>query len=110
MRILADENVDTENVRALVDSGHDVVRVVDEPQLGESAADPAVLERAKQQDRVLLTEDTSDFGDPPVEEHAGVVLVTDGTVSGSEVRRGIRRIERQYPDPSGAVAHLNDWI
>lgn len=110
MRILADENVDTENIRALLDSGHDVVRVVDDPELGESASDPAVLERATQQDRVLLTEDNSDFGDPQIEEHTGIVLLTDGTVSGSGVRRGIRRIERQYPDLSGTVAHLNDWI
>lgn len=109
MRILADENVDTEAVRALVDSGHDVVRVVDDPELGESASDPAVLERATQADRVLLTEDTTDFGDPPVEEHAGIVLLTDGTVSGSDVRRGIRRLERQYPDFHGAVAHLSEW-
>jgi predicted nuclease of predicted toxin-antitoxin system len=110
MRILADENVHTENIRALLDSGHDVVRVVDDPELGESAPDPAVLERATQRDRVLLTQDNSDFGDPPIEEHAGIVLLTDETVSGSGVRRGIRRIERQYPDLRGAVAHLKDWI
>jgi len=110
MRILADENVDTAHVRALADSGHDVVRVVDEPNLGESALDSAVIAEATRQDRVLLTEDSSDFADPPAEGHAGIVLITDGTISGGRVRQGIGRIERHYPDLSGSVAHLCDWI
>lgn len=110
MRILADENVDTSNVRALVDSGHDVRRVVDEPNLGESAQDADVIAVATRQHRILLTEDTSDFEDPPADEHAGIVLITDATVSGRELRRGIRRIERRYPTLDGAVAHLSDWL
>lgn len=110
MRILADENVDTAIVSALAESGHDVTRVVDDPNLGESALDADVLAEATRQGRVLLTGDTSDFGDPPAEDHAGIVLLTDGTVSGSDVRRGIRRIERQYPELAGAVAHLTDWL
>lgn len=110
MRILADENVDTATVRALADSGHDVRRVVDEPELGESAPDDEVLATATRRDRVLLTEDTSDFDDPPIEAHAGIVLVTDGTLSGREVRRGIRCIERHYPDLDGRVAYLTEWL
>lgn len=109
MRILADENVDTTSVRALADSDHDVRRVVDEPDLGESASDSEVIAVATAHDRVLLTEDTSDFGDPPVERHAGIVLISDGAVSGREVCRGIRRIERHYPELDGTVAYLNEW-
>ena len=54
----------TEWVQALRDDGHDVVRVVDIEELGVSATDPNVLTAAAQRDRVLLTADESDFGDP----------------------------------------------
>lgn len=63
--------------------------VVDGPNLGESALDADVLAEATRQGRVLLT---------------------DETIAGSEVRRGVRRIERQYPELAGAVAHLTDWL
>lgn len=43
MKILGDENAEAEWVRSLRDDGHDVVRVVDVDELGESADDPSVL-------------------------------------------------------------------
>lgn len=52
MRILADENVDTEWIRALRGDGHDVARVVDVNELGVSSADPDVLAVASQRNRV----------------------------------------------------------
>lgn len=110
MRLLADENVDTEWVRSLANDGHDVVRVFDDSTLGEGASDEAVLRRARAADRVLLTADRSDFGTPGIEDHAGIVLVTDPTTTGGEIRRGIRRIGRQFPDLTGSVAYLGDWL
>lgn len=110
MELLADENADTTWVRALRDDGHDVVRVVGDSELGESAPDSAVLARASARDRVLLTADRSDFGDPPTDDHAGIVLVTASTRSGAEVRRGLRRIEGRYPSLEGCVAYVGDWL
>lgn len=110
MRILADENGETEWIQALRDDGHDVRRVVDVDELGVSATDPEVLAVARQTNRILLTADQSDFTDPPSDEHAGIIIVADVTRTGGELRRAVRRIERSYPDLSGSVAYAGDWI
>ena len=58
MRFLADESCDFAVVRALRAAGHDVAAVV---EISPSAKDPAVLNLARSETRVLLTED-KDFG------------------------------------------------
>lgn len=59
MRWLVDECVDAELVRQLSRRGHDVVYVAAD---GSGSTDPQVLRRAREEDRILLTED-KDFGD-----------------------------------------------
>jgi predicted nuclease of predicted toxin-antitoxin system len=59
MRWPVDECVDAELVKQLRYGGHDVVYVAAD---GSGATDPQVLQRAREEDRVLLTED-KDFGD-----------------------------------------------
>ncbi len=59
MRWLVDECADAELVRQVRYAGHDVVYVAAD---GSGATDPQVPKRARQEDRVLLTED-KDFGD-----------------------------------------------
>lgn len=59
MRWLVDECVDAELVKQLRHRGHDVVYVAAD---GSGSTDPQVLLRAREEDRVLLTED-KDFGD-----------------------------------------------
>lgn len=110
MELLADENAETEWIHALRDDGHDVVRVVDVAELGVSADDPDVLALAIREGRILLTADQSDFDDPPMDDHAGIVIVADVTRSGGEIRRAVRRIERTLPDLSGQVAYVSDWL
>lgn len=110
MRLLADENTDAEWLRALSDDGHDVVRVAEFDGLRVGAPDIDVLESAGSADRVVLTADQSDFADPPIDSHEGVVIIADVTRSGGEVRRGIRRIERSEYDLSGRVIFLSDWL
>lgn len=110
MDLLADENVETEWIQALRDDGHDVVRVVDVDELGVSATDPDVLSVAIRQERVLLTADQSDFSDPPIENHRGIIIVADVTRTGGEVRRAVRRIEHSFADFSGNVAYVGDWL
>lgn len=110
MDVLADENVESEWIHALRDDGHEVRRVVDVDDLGVSAIDPDVLGFAARSERVLLTADQSDFDRPPFDDHAGVVIVADVTRSGGEIRRAVRRIERSYPDLSGKVAYVSDWL
>lgn len=83
MRLLADENTDTEWLRALSDDGHDVVRVAEFEGLRIGAPDVDVLESAASAGRVVLTADQSDFADPPIADHEGVVIVADVTRAGS---------------------------
>ena len=110
MRILADENTDAEWLRALSDDGDDVVRIVEFEELEAGAPDASVLERATRTGRVLLTADQSDFSDPPITDHGGVVIVGDVTRSGGEVRRGVHRLEDAGFDLSGQVVFLSDWL
>ena len=82
MRLLADENIDAERIRALADDGHDIVRAVDAAPLEIGDLDPAVLAAATALNRVLLTADRSDFADPPRDDHAGIIIVASITRSG----------------------------
>ena len=110
MDVLADENVTSEWVQALVDDGYDVLRVADLGELGAGAPDARVLTAATNRDRVLLTADQADFSDPPTDEHAGVLVVTDITRTGGEVWRAVGRIDETVPDLSGEVVYLSDWL
>lgn len=58
MRFVADESCDFRMVRALRDVGHDVIAITEQMP---GATDPAVIEFAINESRVLLTED-KDFG------------------------------------------------
>lgn len=69
-----------------------------------------MLAAAAATERVLLTADQSDFGDPPVDEHAGIVIVADVTRTGGEIQRAVARLERAYPDLTGSVAYCSDWL
>lgn len=110
MDLLADENVETEWVQALRDDGHDVVRVVDVEHLGVSASDQSVLKTATEDNRVLLTADQSDFTDPPIDDHFGIIIIADVTRTGGQIRGAVHRIERSVSDFSGHIAYVSDWL
>lgn len=108
MDVLADENVEAEWIGALRDDGHDVRRAIEVVDPG--TPDDHLLAEATERERVLLTADRSDFGEPPIEDHAGVVIVASGTRSGGELRRAIRRIDRHDLDLAGRVVYVGDWL
>ncbi len=58
MRFLADESCDAKITRALRDAGHEILAVGD---IAPQAEDPAVIDLAVKENRILLTED-KDFG------------------------------------------------
>jgi predicted nuclease of predicted toxin-antitoxin system len=58
MRFLADESCDYAVIRALRDGGHDVVAVA---EVARGTTDPEVVALARNEHRILLTED-KDFG------------------------------------------------
>jgi hypothetical protein len=104
MELLADETVDAAWILAVRDDGHEVLRVgaVDEPP--PSAIDPAVVAVAARLDRVLPTAESSDFTDPPIDDHAGVLIVVDGTRTGGGLRCARRPIEEAVRDRSPRIA------
>jgi predicted nuclease of predicted toxin-antitoxin system len=59
MRLLADENIPLETVRALRDAGHDVYSATES---APGAPDAALLKRAVAEDRLVVTFD-KDFGE-----------------------------------------------
>ena len=98
MEFLADEHVDPEWRHALEGDGHDVVRVLEHHDLEPGTTDHRLLSVATAEGRVLLTADQSDCSTPPLAEHAGVLVINDGSVTGGDVRRAVRRLDRLLPD------------
>jgi len=95
MRFLADESCDFSVVRALRADGHDVLAVAD---AARGAKDPEVVRLARDEGRVLLTED-KDFGwyvYAAGEGGIGVVLIrfpaTSRRFLGSAVVDGVRTL------------------
>jgi predicted nuclease of predicted toxin-antitoxin system len=74
MKFLADESCSGPVIRALLEAGHDVASIA---QVAMGASDEQVLERALNEQRVLITEDR-DFGELVYargRQSAGVILV-----------------------------------
>jgi predicted nuclease of predicted toxin-antitoxin system len=75
MRLLADENIPGDTIRALRAAGHDVFAAA---EAAPGAADQVLLDRARSEARVVLTFDR-DFGElavrEPSEAPTGVVLL-----------------------------------
>jgi len=104
MRVLADENVVPAHVSALESAGYDVQRVGE--VLEKGAADAAVLDAARQDDRIVLTYDKKDFSD--VGDHSGVLLASE-TMAPRDLRSAVERIEQVYPALDNVVEYLSDW-
>ena len=75
VRYLIDENMPSAVVEYLRNAGHDVAWVLED---SPSTSDPTILDRASQEDRVLVTFDKEDFGSlifaGGAEAQCGVIL------------------------------------
>lgn len=82
MRLLLDEMIGPAVARGLRQQGLDVVAVVEETEL-RSLSDPAVLEHAAVESRVLVTRNIGDFARLDAQwraegrHHRGLVMVTE---------------------------------
>lgn len=110
MEFLTDENIKTEWVQALRTLGHPTRRVVDVPELGLRSSDHDILDFASRNSMVLLTVDRTDFTVPPVGAHGGILLVSDRTMTGSDIQGAVTRLEVAYPDLTDQVVFLSDWV
>jgi hypothetical protein len=87
-----------------------VIEADEHPKLGEGTPDEEVLTFAKNQELITLTADVSDFTDPPVGDHSGVIIFdSERDPSGSDVVEAVGNIIEQYPDLSGYEAFVKDW-
>lgn len=97
MRLLLDANLSPRGIAApLRTAGHDVLALAEDPTL-EGLDDPAVLELAASENRVLITRNSRDFA-PLAREwaeaqrpHAGMILIW--TLDHSQFRKIVEGIE-----------------
>ena len=102
VKLLLDENVSARVAERLRDEGVDAVHVRDRGMTG--ATDAEVLEKAFEEDRILVTANVGDFERlaRARELHGGLVLLEDGGLTREEqaavLRSGVGAIEREYAD------------
>lgn len=105
MRLLLDANLSPRGIaNPLRTAGHDVLALAEDAAL-EGLADPAVLELATSQDRVLITRNSRDFA-PLAREwaeaqrpHAGIILIwTLDHSQFAQILEGIERYLERWPN------------
>lgn len=104
MRLLADVHVKSSYVTALRSHGHDVVRVQD--AMSQDAPDTEIIDRAREENLVVLTNDDEDFGQ--FDSHPGVLFVPQDMRPG-DVETAVSRVEHQFDDVTDEVQYLKDW-
>ncbi len=100
MRFLADENIHADLVAWLRSRGHDASYAADTLA---SEPDDVVLRRAREESRILVTDD-KDFGDLVVHRRmatSGVLLLR---LRSPAVRLRIARLEHVWPSIEGSMA------
>ncbi len=110
MKLLADEHIPPAIVSVLRGEGHDVAVVGDDITLG--SADAVVLDYARENDRLILSEDTDFRGaDPELnrKRHPGI-LACDTAAPPGEIASAIRRIALYADDLTGTVLYVpGNW-
>lgn len=101
MKFLIDEDLSPKVAERLrLDDGLDVIHVRDRGLLG--ASDPVILQRAYDEDRILVTANVKDFQRlaRARELHPGIVLVLDGMLSRDEqlvlMRKVVVELEQEF--------------
>lgn len=110
MRLLLDANLSPRGIAApLRTAGHDVLALAEDPTL-EGLDDPAVLELAASEKRLLITRNSRDFA-PLAREwaeaqrpHAGIILIW--TLDHSQFRKIVEGIERCIDQ----LPRQKDWV
>jgi len=74
--------------------GHDVVRVVTVPELGEGSTDKEIAAYAARTDRLVLTADDDFLGGFENIEQVGVLFQPDGSLSADEVVSIVETIDQ----------------
>jgi predicted nuclease of predicted toxin-antitoxin system len=110
-RILADENVERATVNYLRKLGHDVERLDDVAELGLGAEDESIARYAREEDRLILTQDDDFFTELYIEDTAGVLFQRDQTLSTREVGDAVHEMS-QYLERSDIILEYvgRNWL
>lgn len=98
---LVDENVDLEVARQLRSHDYDAVHVQEAMEKG--APDDDVLELARGQNRILLTNDVKDFRNVPPGDHEGLLLIFDNREQAHEIVFAVLDVIDAYGDRESFV-------
>lgn len=110
-RMLADENVERATIHYLRKLGHDVEWIGDVPELGLGADDESIAAYARENERLVLTQDDDFFAKAGTDGGVGVLFQTVQTVSAQEVGDIVHEISR-YVDQSDVTLEYvsRDWL
>ncbi|WP_114577164.1 DUF5615 family PIN-like protein [Saliphagus sp. LR7] len=110
-RLLADENVELATITYLRKLGHDVERIGDSADLDFGSSDDEIAAYARRTDRLILTQDDDFFTSMDVEETAGVLFQTDGTLSAREVGDIVDELSRYLDQLDVTLEYVtDDWL
>ena len=110
-RFLLDENIDPKTENYLEKESIDTEHVRD--ALWQGAKDERdVLPYAREEARIMVTSDVTDFGGLDATEHAGLVLLYDDTMPAYEVASGLLSMVDAYGDRErfGGREELDAWV
>jgi predicted nuclease of predicted toxin-antitoxin system len=110
-RILADENVEQATVNYLQKLDHDVERLETVPELGLGADDASIAQYARQDNRLILTQDDDFFTELNAEETGGVLFQKDQTLSAREVGDIVHEISTHLDQSRVTLEYISDnWL
>ncbi len=114
-RLLLDEMTEASLSEYCGELGHDVERVVEEPELGRGTSDTVVAEYAENQGRLLVTYDSDFLTDTAAQRKIGVLYQPDDRTPPFETAKVIDAVEehleqRQVVDNSGAIHLTSRWL
>ena len=110
-RFLLDENVDPKVAAHL--ENEEVVAEYVRDALAEGADDETdVLPYAREHGLIVVTSDVTDFGDIPIEDHAGLVLLYDDTMPAYRVAAALIALVDASPerDAFRGIETLDAWM
>ena len=110
-RILADENIERGTVNYLQKLDHDVERLDDIGELGLGTDDGPIARYARENDRLILTQDDDFVTKLDIEDTAGVLFQRDQTLSTREVGDAVHEMS-QYLDQSDVILEYvsRNWL
>lgn len=109
---LIDENLEPEVARILRKTGFDADHIQDD--LGKGTEDFDILDHARSEGQIIVTNDIEDFKPILSSETAGgehLVILHNGDVSAFEIAEALRNMANAYGSPADFGGEiLDDWL